>query len=969
MNGHAAKAATTATHDSGLRRSKQPTEPGGHESLCHGDIRALQASAGNRAVSQLLSGGTPLAHSLRADLEARFGADFGDVRIHDDSAAHASAAALGARAYTYGSHLVFGAGYLAPQTGAGRRLLSHELAHVIQQRRGGPPPALDPCAPHEHAAEAAARAAAKDTAVPVTVAGATGVGIAADWRDWVKSKAAEYVPDNVKEVAAEAGALKDEAKAWVDEKVDEYAPEEVQAVAAKAADVAGAVSDFGGVVLNPASLIEKPVAKLRDAALNDLVEYATGVDDPDAPGLREIARDQALEAIGTAKGVAVQGTELVDTLVWAGGEVRDLKQNLIRSIAKAVGIDEDKAAAAAEALPGLGTVLPVVGTAESLAQFGDLMKEVGLVDERSQPSLTAPVSQGFNAMADAAEEVIGAAPSENDDFFTPMEIGELKGAIGTQVGLSFVGAEEVKVALNVVGALSGLRAIVESARSDPNWQTSPRFWGGIIGMVLSIVGLKHMRAASKITTLILKYGWIAAAVPPMAAMIADYTDTSLSEDERERRMKQHWMQVVHVIKDAILHIAQSQGGKPPTPGRGAPPPQPVATSRAAPKPPPPDPAAPVPRPAAKAPLQGPPVAAPRTTPKAPLLEQNQTAVKPPAATPKPPAGQSPESAPLPIARRTPPAKSAASQRLEKNLKRLPPERQGTVTPLRRPRPETPPAEPARQAFIELDTGPQPTRRGDQGLREINLPSDLNAKPLELDYGPQPVRSAGEYNEIDLGPAPAKAQLPKIYKGSKPPSEVPGMRARRPTFGEPSSERSGTGKRTGINYRSFTPAEIAQQLRVDYDPVAGRPRAVSYRVDADTDTRAVQTSRQFTRDITTEGAQPINDAFTNSGYDRGHLAQREAFKGDSDVELAADYTTNVVPMQPNLNRGPGSPWRAAETRTIAYAKEFGHVNVEVQPNYGANPPRLRDGTPIPESFTRTITAPDGTVLESHVMLNQ
>ncbi|MER6772639.1 DUF4157 domain-containing protein [Streptomyces bacillaris] len=74
--------------------------------------------------------GRPLDDSTRADMEARLGADFSDVRIHNDSAARASAAEVGARAYTSGSHVVIGDG------GADQHTLAHELTHVIQQRSG-----------------------------------------------------------------------------------------------------------------------------------------------------------------------------------------------------------------------------------------------------------------------------------------------------------------------------------------------------------------------------------------------------------------------------------------------------------------------------------------------------------------------------------------------------------------------------------------------------------------------------------------------------------------------------------------------------------------------------------------------------------------------------------------------------------------------------------------------------------------
>lgn len=85
-------------------------------------------------------GGRPLDAGTRAFMESRFSSDFGQVRIHDGPAAARSAAAMGARAYTLGNDLVFGAGHYAPATTAGQRLLAHELAHVLQHARGAVPP-------------------------------------------------------------------------------------------------------------------------------------------------------------------------------------------------------------------------------------------------------------------------------------------------------------------------------------------------------------------------------------------------------------------------------------------------------------------------------------------------------------------------------------------------------------------------------------------------------------------------------------------------------------------------------------------------------------------------------------------------------------------------------------------------------------------------------------------------------------
>lgn len=134
------------------------TEKGGSPGALSPDrIAALQRTAGNSAVLRaveearhehgagcghgapvqrssvpevLRAPGRPLDGAVRSEMEARLDADFSDVRVHTGPTAQRSAAEIGARAYTSGSHVVVGAG------GADRHTLAHELTHVIQQRSG-----------------------------------------------------------------------------------------------------------------------------------------------------------------------------------------------------------------------------------------------------------------------------------------------------------------------------------------------------------------------------------------------------------------------------------------------------------------------------------------------------------------------------------------------------------------------------------------------------------------------------------------------------------------------------------------------------------------------------------------------------------------------------------------------------------------------------------------------------------------
>jgi hypothetical protein len=85
----------------------------------------------------LQGGGQPLPRPVRAFFEPRFGTDFSRVRLHTDEAAGSLAATVQARAFTMGRDIIFGRGHYAPGTLTGKRLLAHELSHVLQQNHNG----------------------------------------------------------------------------------------------------------------------------------------------------------------------------------------------------------------------------------------------------------------------------------------------------------------------------------------------------------------------------------------------------------------------------------------------------------------------------------------------------------------------------------------------------------------------------------------------------------------------------------------------------------------------------------------------------------------------------------------------------------------------------------------------------------------------------------------------------------------
>jgi hypothetical protein len=161
-------------------------------------LLALQRAAGNSAVNELFDQneqlqpkasnlpqpeplsagqGQPLESQTRGYMERLFGQDFSNVRLHTDSQAEESASEANAKAYTLGNSIVFSRGRYAPQTSDGKRLIAHELAHVVQQSRGGGVAGPAEISQLETAADQAGTKVASGSPGTITVAGAAAAGI------------------------------------------------------------------------------------------------------------------------------------------------------------------------------------------------------------------------------------------------------------------------------------------------------------------------------------------------------------------------------------------------------------------------------------------------------------------------------------------------------------------------------------------------------------------------------------------------------------------------------------------------------------------------------------------------------------------------------------------------------------------------------------------------------------------------
>ena len=156
----------------GARRTAAAADPHGRPSS--DAAMHLQRTLGNRAAERLLRPGRAarLPADLADDLARHAGTPLPEIAIHADADANAAARALDARAFTVGATIHFGAGEYDPAASAGRHLIAHEVAHVLQQRGAAavvqPKRALgEPGDPAELAADAFADAFVAGRSHPV----------------------------------------------------------------------------------------------------------------------------------------------------------------------------------------------------------------------------------------------------------------------------------------------------------------------------------------------------------------------------------------------------------------------------------------------------------------------------------------------------------------------------------------------------------------------------------------------------------------------------------------------------------------------------------------------------------------------------------------------------------------------------------------------------------------------------------
>lgn len=478
----------------------------------------------------LNSPGQPLENNVLSTMQDRFGRDFGHVRIHTDERAAQAAKSVDALAYTVGNHVVFDRGQYQPHSGLGSRLLAHELTHVVQQSQGSGPASGEA---HEREADSAmaplpgggshaeVKQAARPSIARMSVAEA-------------RSKLWGLVPESVKPYVrpvAQAAAARMDAVIPPDTQL----PKPVEAIVQLPVEAKKAVT----AVAKPSSKTPgpgQPPPSKPPSALQVIKEQALGK-----------VRDKVMGELGSAKGVVLEATNIVDTVVW----VSYAEHSVVKS---AVTATLGKGPAADAILKAHDFTTGYYGVEQAATQFG-LFETDPITGEKGAPAISGAVSKAIDEQADKLETAFGV-PKEDPLVFTEYELGELGGAIGTQVALAFVGVEEVQLVLKGLGLVGGIKGIVDAIQQNPSgWQKDPKFWAGVLNAVLSVVGLKSARAGRKIINIVIASGGALVAVPAIWQLYNDYTKLPESP-ERDKTMKRDLENIIKILANVVAQIAR-----------------------------------------------------------------------------------------------------------------------------------------------------------------------------------------------------------------------------------------------------------------------------------------------------------------------------------------------------------------------------------------------------------------------------
>jgi hypothetical protein len=471
-------------------------------------------------VRSLSGGGTSLPDVQRQEYETHLGYDLSGVRVHTDSSAATAAASVCARAFTHGRDIAFATGQYAPETPVGRQLLAHELTHVVQQSTGG--------------------------LIHGKVTGNTPAPVqrAPIDTDEMQQKVPETKGSALEAVSRAMRILKEKVNAARDyigrklqtarKSAGEKAREGKEFVANKATAAKGTAED--GI-----TEVQKKVQDLKQQTTVQ-IEKAKSVVRANVKSsvnaTKRAASDSIMDNAGIAKGIVLEAATLVDTVLWLGYQVLK-SQGLAQETGPHLTQDHGDLSD--------GTAIQSVANKDAMST------------KDKAPEIAGVLSEKLDKLAESLQSKLDATPNSEAMLFTPYELGELKGAIGAQVALATIGAEEAQLVIKIIGVVGGIKGLFE----NPNWRNDPAFWTGLINLALSLVGLNRAASAKKIIQIAMHSGLILNAVPPVLKLYDAMKDPELAKDpeKRHKKIAEASHDLILVLKDIVMAIIESGRAK------------------------------------------------------------------------------------------------------------------------------------------------------------------------------------------------------------------------------------------------------------------------------------------------------------------------------------------------------------------------------------------------------------------------
>lgn len=140
--------------------------------------------------------------------------------------------------------------------------------------------------------------------------------------------------------------------------------------------------------------------------------------------------------------------------------------------------------------------------------------------------------------------------------------------------------------------------------------------------------------------------------------------------------------------------------------------------------------------------------------------------------------------------------------------------------------------------------------------------------------------------------------------------------------------------------------------VSYDADYKTPQWVAWELTADEAQGEVPRYNKFQPDPEVRGAKAYPTDYTNSGYDRGHMAPAADMKWSKQAMMESFYMTNVCPQNRNLNRGD---WKDLEELERTWALKYGAVSIAAGPIYTSKSPIRIGGNnvAVPDAFFKVL----------------